>query len=341
MKPFSFEIIENSGPDNLRDTLKTKLAQATEVCIAVAFLTQSGLDEIIQPLRQVAAKGRVKLITGLYQRVTEPQALETLLNIQNETRGNFSVRLSTEPQFHRKVYLLESRTQTTVIIGSSNLTGEGLQSGGELNLMLSLPKTDPSIRKLKDAFEQDWEHRAVPLSARQIERYKQAKGESSKPRSYSRSELKRILGAKPTHREATPSLESVNFWRACITGFVAKRTERIISETTNWDKRSYLWFSAGGKHPYCIKDRILLFDKTDNHLRLVEVTDIARTKVPTPDGRHFVAYKCIRGYSRRLTKTLWKLLEKEGIKEKGIYTRKALSKEMAKRLMSLIKTKRG
>lgn len=337
MRPFPFEIIENSGPDNLRDVLKTKIAQATEVYIAVAFLTQSGLDEIIQPLRQVAVKGKVKLITGLYQRVTEPQALKVLLNIQEKTRGNFSVRLSTEPQFHRKVYLLESRTQATVIIGSSNLTGEGLQSGGELNLVLSLPKGDPFIRKLKEALEEDWEHRAVPLLGSHIERYKKTRGKSIKLLYYSRSELKKILGAKPTHRKAIPSLKMTNYWREGIKGFTHKRTDKIISETTNWDRRKYIWFSAGGKHPYRIKDRILLFDEPDNRLSLVEVTGIARTKVPTPDGRHFIAYKEIRGYGKRLTKTFWKLLEKEGIKKKSVWTRKALSEDMAKRLISLIK----
>ncbi len=77
----SFEIIENKGPDNLRDTLKARLLRASEVCIAAAFVTRSGIDTIIQALRQVAGKGRVRLITGLYQHVTEPQALETLLRM--------------------------------------------------------------------------------------------------------------------------------------------------------------------------------------------------------------------------------------------------------------------
>ena len=88
-----FDIIENVGPDNLRDTLKVKLRIAKDVFISVAFITQSGLNEIIQPLRQVASQGKVKLITGLYQGFTEPKALETLLNIQNETAGNFLVHL--------------------------------------------------------------------------------------------------------------------------------------------------------------------------------------------------------------------------------------------------------
>jgi HKD family nuclease len=87
----------------------------------------------------VAADGGVRLLTGLYQKFTEPQALRTLLRIQEETCGQLSVRLSLEPQFHRKMYLLTSRTRSTAILGSSNLTRDGLRSGGELNVMVCLP----------------------------------------------------------------------------------------------------------------------------------------------------------------------------------------------------------
>ena len=148
-KSLAFQIIENNELDNLRDTLEDLLAKATEVCISVAFVTQSGLDEIIYSLQQVTAEGRkekVRLLTGLYQRVTEPKALDALLGLQTQTKGRFSVRLSTEPKFHRKVYLVENDTQATAIIGSSNLTKEGLQSGGELNAVLSLPRNSVSIR---------------------------------------------------------------------------------------------------------------------------------------------------------------------------------------------------
>jgi HKD family nuclease len=50
------EIIENNGPDNLRDTLKDCLGRFSEISIAVAFVTQSVLDEILQPLQQAASQ---------------------------------------------------------------------------------------------------------------------------------------------------------------------------------------------------------------------------------------------------------------------------------------------
>ncbi len=344
LSPISFEFIENNGPDNLRDTLKTLLSKAStnEVCIAVAFTTQSGLDEIIQPLRQVAAHGSVRLITGLYQHVTEPQALETLLRIQNETRGNFSVKLSKEPQFHRKFFLVESKSQTTAIVGSSNLTKEGLQSGGEINLIISSAKNASSTKELKKIFEREWAQRAISLSAKQIKKYQSLRSKTPGAKSFNRSEIKTILGTEPVHQKATPSKpEAVGFWRDCVTGYVKKRTERIISETTNWDAKHYSWYSTGGKHNYRIKDRIFVFDETEDKLSLVEVTDIARIKVSTPDGRNFVAYKPIRGYGKKFSKTLWESLKKEGINKGDICECVSVSMETSQRLLSLIKTKRA
>lgn len=339
LKSTAIEVIENSGPNNLRDVLKAKLAKASEVCIAAAFVTESGLDEIIQPLGQVATQGKVRLITGLYQRVTEPKALKTLLRIQTETRGNFSVRLSREPQFHRKVFLLENRTQAVAIVGSSNLTKEGLRSGGELDLLVSLPKSAPSYKRLKEAFEKDWKkRRAIPLTAEQIERYENVRPAPVRQKSYTEGQLKKILGAEPAHEKATVKDEPINLWRDCITGFVEKRTERIISETTNWDDKKYDWYGTGGPHPYQIGDRIFLFDFTAERLNLVEVKDITRTPISTPAGRHFVAFRRVSNYTRRFSIRLWKELESIRVRQKDARDRKKISPGTAKHLMSILHT---
>ena len=334
------DIIENSGPDNLRDTLKSQLRRASEVSIAVAFVTQAGLDEIVQPLRQVAANGKVRILTGLYQKVTEPQALRTFLHIQEETREQFSVRLSREPHFHRKLYLLSNGTQSTAVIGSSNLTREGLRSGGELNLIARLPKGSVTAKRLAQAFEDDWEHRAVPLVAEQIVGYENARPEAPKRESYTKGQLAEILGARPAHRQATQDDQNTDFWRDGITGLVRKRTRQIVSQSTNWDDRDYCWFSLGGPHTYKMRDRIFLFDFPDRCVRLVEVRDIARTKVATPDGRHFVAYRPIFRQRRRFSKKLWAALQGEGIDPKNARTRRKLGSQKAMRLKVLIRPAR-
>lgn len=337
----TFEVVENSGPNNLRDLLKARFAKASRVDIAVAFITESGLAEIIQPLRQVAAGGNVRLVTGLYQRVTEPKALELLLDVQRETCGRFSICLSREPRFHRKVYLIESRTRAVAIVGSSNLTREGLRSGGELDLMVSLPTAAPSYQRLKAAFDKDWApDGAVPLTKERIKRYARKRPPSSVgQKTYSKAELREILGKEPTHRGVTDGKLPGDIWRDCITGFVKKRTERIISEVTNWDTKHYDWYSTGRSHPHKKRDQIFLFSLATKRFDLVRVEAVTRTSVPTPDGRHFTAYRPVRGYGRRFSKRLWKQLEVLHIEKNKICGTKKVSAELAKRLKSILRVK--
>jgi HKD family nuclease len=334
------DVIENSGPDNLRDAVKTALKRASDACLAVAFVTQSGLGEIIQSLRQVAASGTVRFITGPYQSHTEPEALRTLLRVQEETRGQFAVRLSKEPKFHRKLYLVRNSSHWVAIVGSSNLTRDGLRSGGELNLIARLSKASRSVRTMTQAFEDDWQHRSVPLVARQIEQYSRLRPQDTQARVYSRTELAKILGDKPSHREATAEktqAEGVDLWRDCITGYVKKRTEQVIAQTTNWDDKNYWWFGADSAHPYKIGDQVFQFDFPDRRLRLVRIKDVARTTIRTPDGRHFIAYLPDFRRTRRFSKKLWTLLQSEGINRKNARRRTKLSPRKAKRLEALLR----
>lgn len=334
------DVIENCGPDNLRDMLRAecKRATTTDVAIGVAFVTQSGLDDILQSLRRVAESGRVRLLTGLYQKVTEPQALKTLFQVQDETRGKFSVRLSTEPQYHRKVYILRGRTNVAVIVGSSNLTREGLRSGGELNAVVRFPKGSLAGKKLTGAFEADWEHHAVPLAAEQIVAYEKARPEPPKWESYHKEQLQRILGVAPRHQQADDATAAETF-RDYVNGTVTRRTERVISETTNWDEKGYGWFCPCGTHPYKIGDRIFLFDFPDKRVRVVRVRDIARTTVPTPNGRHFVAYTAVPRLTRQFSRRFWLSLAAENIDREKAKTLRKLSEAQADRLNTIVRAR--
>lgn len=335
----SFEVIENIGKDNnLRDVLKTCFAKASEAYIAVAFVTESGLNEIIQPLGEVAVRGKVRLITGLYQHVTEPKALKTLLSMQNEPRTNLSVKLSKEPQFHRKIYLMENKRQAIAIIGSSNLTREGMRSGGELDLMLSLSPNSPYYVRLKEALEKDWnQHRSVRLNREQIKRYENARPTKPQPRGYTKGQLKKILGK---HIAAPPDDEKIRIWRDCITGIVKQSTVDAIARETSWEKRKYDWFVRTTNFHYRIGDRIFLFDFPAKRLSLVEVIDTTRMPINTPDGRYFVAHKQVRTYSRRFSKTLWEQLKDEKIGKGNAKEHKEMKGAASQRLKSLLRNPR-
>ncbi len=59
--------------------LKELLSSGGDISIAVAYVRQSGLSQIQQELKKALSKGRVRLLIALDGRITEPAALEELL----------------------------------------------------------------------------------------------------------------------------------------------------------------------------------------------------------------------------------------------------------------------
>src|SRR5262249_42316692 len=131
----------------------------------------AGLDALLYLLKKTAAKGSVRLLTGLYQGFTEPAALWALLRAQDETEGRLSVRLSRDRHFHWKAYFLMQRQSAHVVIGSSNLTDDGLHKAGELNVVLTVSREAEQFAVLHGVFQRHWDVEAVGLTAPVIAEY--------------------------------------------------------------------------------------------------------------------------------------------------------------------------
>jgi HKD family nuclease len=320
MIPIKIDLIENRGPDNFRDVFNSNLRHATSVRIAVAFVTRKGLNQIIQPLRQVAAHGKVLLVTGLYQHVTEPSALANLFNVQKQSTGRFQIRISREPKFHKKIYLSQKHQRLSIFIGSSNLTAEGMRSRGETNIAIRSTMNSPTGKQIGEAFEKDWQY-SVDLSPHIIRRYRSHRQGKRRTSPLSKKSLQRILG---TMKNAPPP-NTNRSWRDSINGFASKKTQQVIKETTDWEDRGYFWYSTGGPHRFQIGDTVFLFDKTDRRLKRVLIRDISTCKVSTPDGRRFVAYTHSQSTRRGLGRSLWALLSPIGITTRSCSERRKLS----------------
>jgi hypothetical protein len=233
------------------------------------------------------------------------------------------------------VYLIEANKNATIFIGSSNLTVDGLESGGELNLMLSLPKGLHSVRRLKEVLHTRWEE-GKRLNSKQIDLYERFRPAVSTP-TLRRSKLKAILGSGPPHKRADRENDQIPYWRDAIDDMGHAKTDSIVCLETDWDKKGYWWNSEPGPHPYKRGHQIFLFD-IDDRLKLVTVMDTAETSVATPDGKRFLAWKPVPGHSKRLTKKLWGELRSEGILKKNANRRQKVSLEKATRLKLLLKT---
>lgn len=129
------------------NVINQELANSTQARIAVAFMKYSGLKVIENSLQNcLEKKGNVEIIAGLDFKTTDPQAIKFLINLK---KSNPSLSFfcfgdkqenKTDIVFHPKIYLFNKKKETTLIVGSANLTGGGLLSNFEVSTVITEDK---------------------------------------------------------------------------------------------------------------------------------------------------------------------------------------------------------
>lgn len=124
---------------DLGSHLLQQIAKASTICILSSFVMKSGVAFLKEVLANAARAGAdIKICTGDYLYITQPEGLTELLSIDE----NIEVRLwkSNGVSFHPKAYLFKSETEDCLFIGSSNLSKSALNNGVEWNLSVSNDK---------------------------------------------------------------------------------------------------------------------------------------------------------------------------------------------------------
>ncbi len=302
-------VVENTGPNTLLSYLKRHIEPDSHVDAGVAFITKAAIEDVLPLLKRAARNGHVRILTGLQQCFTEPGALRLLLKAQAATKNQLSVRLARSQHFHWKVYLLSGKQSSKGVVGSSNLTSNGLTQNGEYNVALELPRFSKQFLRLERVFVKHWKS-AATLSAQIIENYEKHR-EKHPPLKARRVPLSKILGNADAKKDRDVSLPKSAFWRERITGFASKQTQAIVARETDWDRNGWLW--ANNWDTRINKgDQVVVFDHTGSgRLYLVDVKE--STPLETEDGEeHFVAYRHnTKVPSRRLNRKRWSSLRKE------------------------------
>lgn len=305
-------IIENSGPNTLVSYLRNAGSSASQIDIAVAFVTTAGLDSVLHLLKRTSAKGQVRLLTGLYQGFTEPKALRTLLREQQQSKGRFLVQVSADPHFHWKTYFVMGKATAHVVVGSSNLTDDGLRQSGEFNAVLSMRKESKQFHELHGTFERHWEAKSKPLSSEVLGKYEDWRASVEIASRNRNVPLGTILAFNRRAPKSEVEREQM-FWRTCIDGHLSDEAEAMLKETTDWDRRGYFYFSTW-RTVFSVGDRVVLFDLNDRNVTVVEIKETTQTPKRTSDGSHFAAYRRVRGSPlRRLVPKRWKALKAAGL----------------------------
>jgi len=145
-------------------------ADAKGIYLLLAFIRTSGVDEIFPALSAAVQAGAdLKILTGDYLWITEPDALTRLLTLGPQVE----IRLwHTDGQaFHPKAFLFESETTLHVIIGSSNLSRSAVTTGVEWNVLVEnavFEEEDPVTEFMRLFYAEQ----TGPVNAVTIEEYR-------------------------------------------------------------------------------------------------------------------------------------------------------------------------
>ncbi|MCX5699064.1 MAG: phospholipase D-like domain-containing protein [Candidatus Omnitrophica bacterium] len=127
--------------------INQELQNAQSARIAIAFLKYSGIRVIEKSLNQcLKNNGSVEIIAGLDFKTTDPQSMHFLIQLQKSTPnlkfycyGDKEAN-KTNIVFHPKIYLFQGKKESTGIVGSTNLTGGGLMTNFEANVIFKESK---------------------------------------------------------------------------------------------------------------------------------------------------------------------------------------------------------
>ncbi len=142
----SIQILSNLNYP-IGNIINQELQNAQSARIAIAFLKYSGIKVIEKSLNQcLDNNGSVEIIAGLDFKTTDPQSMHYLIELQKQKPnlkfycyGDKDVN-KTNIVFHPKIYLFQGKRETTGIVGSTNLTGGGLMTNFEANVIFKESK---------------------------------------------------------------------------------------------------------------------------------------------------------------------------------------------------------
>lgn len=146
---------------------------AESIDIAVAFVMDGGVKRLRPYLEELLERGgRLRLLTGDYMDATEPDGLESLLDLS----GDRTLRVfeSHGQSFHPKSYIFRwQQDEGTAFVGSSNLSRTALERGVEWNYRVISSRDQAGFRSVREGFEQLFVHPStVELTHEWVQSYR-------------------------------------------------------------------------------------------------------------------------------------------------------------------------
>jgi len=177
-------LVLNNEHDNFYNELRRSFHGCKRFYINVAFVSYSGLQILLDILKEAAEKGITgKVITSTYLSFTDPKALVKLLTFSNIELRLFIAKPNLG--FHPKGYIFEYEAETKVIIGSSNITQSALKSNVEWNVATIASAEDVFVTSAMDEFKIIWS-KSVQVTDEVLDQYRSFLKESAQEKGTSK-----------------------------------------------------------------------------------------------------------------------------------------------------------
>ncbi|MFP3122814.1 DEAD/DEAH box helicase family protein [Ectobacillus funiculus] len=149
------------------------IERSSTIYILTSFIMRSGVRLLQSALQQAAERGAdIKICTGDYLYITQPEGLEGLLGIHS----NLEVRIfqSEGVSFHPKAYIFAEEKEGMLFVGSSNLSKSALRNGVEWSLGMNRGAEEATFEKAVEEFMRLHNHdNTVSLNEETLKSYKQ------------------------------------------------------------------------------------------------------------------------------------------------------------------------
>ena len=130
------------------DALQEACSDAELVRVAVAFARGSGLDAAPELDRAASRGAEVRMLAGVDFQLTDLATVDRFQRPPSAARVYLAPYGADQTTFHPKVYIAQKGRRATATIGSSNLTGGGLVTNVEANVVLRGSVDEPAIAEV-------------------------------------------------------------------------------------------------------------------------------------------------------------------------------------------------
>lgn len=136
--------------------IEDELLRCQSFAISVAFITLSGIEPLLQTLKELEKRSvQGRILTTDYLMFSEPEALKKLAGLKNIELRMYVT--GEGPGFHTKGYIFEEKGFYRIIVGSANLTQKALTVNQEWNTRIVSTAEGEFARRTMKEFTQLWE----------------------------------------------------------------------------------------------------------------------------------------------------------------------------------------